>query len=69
MLQPGKMKEIIEEISKARVDVVAVRKNRYGEEEVERDLQVLGVRRWKVLVIDRDKRRGIVQLAKDQSRL
>jgi hypothetical protein len=29
-------------------------------EEVERDLQGLGVRRWKELVIDRDKRRGIV---------
>ena len=29
-------------------------------EEVERDLQVLGVRRWRELVIDRDKWRGIV---------
>jgi hypothetical protein len=29
-------------------------------EEVERNLQVLGVRRWRELVIDRDKWRGIV---------
>ena len=29
-------------------------------EEVERDLQVLGVKRWRELVIDRDKWRGIV---------
>jgi len=29
-------------------------------EEVERDLQVLGVRRWRRLVIDREKCRGIV---------
>jgi hypothetical protein len=28
-------------------------------EEVERDLQVLGVRRWRELVIDREKWRGI----------
>jgi hypothetical protein len=33
-------------------------------EEVERDLQVLGVRRWRELVIDRDKWRGIVRQAK-----
>ena len=31
------------------------------EEEVERDLQVLGVRRWRELVIGRDKWRGIVR--------
>ena len=30
-------------------------------EEVERDLQVLGVRRWKELVIDREKWRGIIR--------
>jgi len=30
------------------------------EEELERDLQVLGVRRWRDLVIDRDKWRDIV---------
>ena len=30
-------------------------------EEVERDLQVLGVRRWRDLVIDRKKWRGIVR--------
>ena len=29
-------------------------------EEVEKDLQVSGVRRWRELVIDRDKWRGIV---------
>jgi len=33
-------------------------------EEVERDLHVLGVRRWRELVIDRDKWRGIVRQAK-----
>jgi hypothetical protein len=38
-------------------------------EEVERDLQVLGVRRWKELVIDRDKWRGIVRQAKVHSGL
>jgi len=38
-------------------------------EEVERDLQVLGVRRWRELVIDRDKWRGTVRQAKAQSGL
>jgi len=38
-------------------------------EEVERDLQVLGVRRWRELVIDRDKWRGIVRQAKVHSGL
>jgi hypothetical protein len=38
-------------------------------EEVERDLQVLGVRRWRKLVIDREKWREIVQQAKVHSRL
>jgi hypothetical protein len=33
-------------------------------EEVERDIQVLGVRRWRELVIDRDRWRDIVQQAK-----
>jgi len=33
-------------------------------EEVERDLQVLGVRRWRELVIGREKWRGIVRQAK-----
>jgi hypothetical protein len=47
----------MEEIGKARV------------EEVERDLQVLGVRRRKELVIDRDKWRGIVRQAKAHSGL
>jgi hypothetical protein len=38
-------------------------------EEVERDLQVLGVRRWRELVIDRDNWRGIVRQAKAHSGL
>jgi len=38
-------------------------------EEVERDLQVLGVRRWRELVIDRDKWRGIVRQVKAYSGL
>jgi hypothetical protein len=38
-------------------------------EEVERDLQVLGVRTWRELVIDRDKWRGIVRQAKAHSGL
>ena len=38
-------------------------------DEVERDLQVLGVRRWRELVIDRDKWRGIVRQAKAHSGL
>ena len=38
-------------------------------EEVERDLQVLGVRRWRELLIDRDKWRGIVRQAKAHSGL
>jgi hypothetical protein len=38
-------------------------------EEEERDLQVLGVRRWRELVIDREKWRGIVRQAKAHSGL
>jgi hypothetical protein len=38
-------------------------------EEVDRDLQVLGVRRLRELVIDRDKWRGIVRQAKAHSGL
>jgi hypothetical protein len=38
-------------------------------EETERDLQVLGVRRWRKLVIDREKLRGIFRQAKDHSGL
>jgi hypothetical protein len=38
-------------------------------EDVERDLQVLGVRRWREVVIDRDKWRGIVRQAKAHSGL
>jgi len=37
--------------------------------EVERDLQVMGVRRWRELMIDRKKWRGIVRQAKAHSRL
>jgi hypothetical protein len=38
-------------------------------EEVGRDLQVLGVRIWRELVIDREKWRGIVRQAKAHSGL
>jgi hypothetical protein len=38
-------------------------------EEVERDLRVLEVRRWREMVIDRDKWRGIVRKAKAHSGL
>ena len=38
-------------------------------EEVERDLQVLRVRRWRELVIDMDEWRGIVRQAKAHSGL
>jgi hypothetical protein len=38
-------------------------------EEVERDLQVLGVRSWRELVIDREKWRGIFRQAKAHSGL
>jgi len=37
--------------------------------EVERDLQVLGERRWRELVIDREKWRGIVRQAKARNGL
>ena len=33
-------------------------------EEIERDLQVLGVRRWRELAIDRENWKGIVRQAK-----
>jgi hypothetical protein len=36
---------------------------------VERDLQVLGVRSWREMVIDRDKWRGIVRQDKAHSGL
>jgi hypothetical protein len=39
------------------------------EEEVERDLQVLAVRRWRELVADRKKWKDIVRQAKVHSRL
>jgi hypothetical protein len=44
------------------------RTRRGWKEEVERD-QVLGVRRWRELVIDRKKRKGIVRQAKAHSGL
>jgi hypothetical protein len=45
------------------------RRGRPRKGEVERDLQVLGVRRWRELVIDREKWRGIVRQAKAHSGL
>jgi hypothetical protein len=42
---------------------------RKGWREVESDLQVLGVRRWRELVIDREEWRGIVRQAKAHSGL
>ena len=45
------------------------RRRKGWRQEVERDLQVLGVRRWRELVIDRDKWRGIVRQAKAHSGL
>jgi hypothetical protein len=44
-LKPGRMKEIIEEIEGTRR---RGRPKKRWKEEVERDLQVLGVRRWRV---------------------
>jgi hypothetical protein len=38
-------------------------------EEVERGLQVLGVRRWRYLVIDKEKWKGIIRQAKAHSAL
>jgi len=37
---------------------------RKGRREVERDLQMMGVRRWRELVTDREKWRGVVRQAK-----
>jgi hypothetical protein len=45
------------------------RRRKGWRKEVERDLQVLGVRRWRDLVTDRDKWRGIVRQAKSHSGL
>jgi hypothetical protein len=42
---------------------------RKGWREVVKDLQVLGVRRWRELVIDREKWKGIVRQAKAHSGL
>ena len=44
-------------------------RSRKGWREVERDLKVLGVRRWRELVIDREKWRGVVRQAKAHSGL
>jgi hypothetical protein len=45
------------------------RRDRKGWREVETDLQVLGVRRWREMVIDRDKWRGTVRQDKAHSGL
>jgi len=45
------------------------RPRKRGKEEVERDLQVLGVRRWRELVADRKKWKDIVRQAKAHSGL
>ena len=45
------------------------RSRKRWKEEVERDLQVLGVRRWKELVADRKKWKDIVRQAKAHSGL
>jgi hypothetical protein len=45
------------------------RRRKGWREEAERNLQVLGVRRWRVLVIDRHKWRGVVRQAKAHSGL
>jgi hypothetical protein len=47
----------------------SVRPREVWREEVERDLQVLGVRRWRELVIDRKKLKRIVRQAKAHSGL
>jgi len=46
-----------------------VRPRKRWKEEVERDLQVLGVRRWRELVADRKKWKGIVRQVKAHSGL
>jgi hypothetical protein len=77
MLKPGRMKEIMEEIGKARVIFTQKlegtrrrgRPRKRWKEEVERDFQVLGVRRWRELVTDRKKWRDIVRQAKAHSGL
>jgi len=46
-----------------------VRPRKRWQEEVERDLQVLGVRRWRELVADRKKWKDIVRQAKANSGL
>jgi hypothetical protein len=48
---------------------VLIRPRKGWKEEVERDLQVLGVRRWRELVTDRKKWQDIVRKAKAHSGL
>jgi len=43
--------------------VLSVLPRKGWREEVERDVQVMGVRRWRELVIDEEKLSGIVQQA------
>jgi len=45
------------------------RRRKRWKEEIERDLQVLGVRRWRELVADRKKWKDIVRQAKGHSGL
>ena len=45
------------------------RRRKRWEEEVERDLKVLGVRRWRELVADRKKWKDIIRQAKAHSGL
>ena len=45
------------------------RRRKRWKEEVERDLQVLGVRRWRELVADRKKWKDIIRQAKAHSGL
>ena len=84
VLKHGRMKGIMEETGKARVEGRMHKKiftqelegtRRRGrprkrwKEEVERDLQVLGVRRWRQLVADRENWKDIVRQAKAHSGL
>ena len=81
MLKPGRMKEIhLERMEEVRMpkkiftqELKGTRrrgKPRKGwKEEVERDLQVLGVRRWRELVANRKMWKDIVRQAKAHSGL
>jgi len=50
-------------------EMVGTRRRKRWKEEVERDLQVLGERRWRELVADRKKQKNIVRQAKAHSGL